>query len=70
MLQNSRLIKAKAASHFQVFKFGCYLSIPVLMTVFVAGNPGRLEAIIKNVSHLNLGLLSPLEENRCIAPIH
>ena len=34
----------------QVFKFGCYLSIPVLMTVFVAGNPGRLEAIIKNVS--------------------
>ena len=33
----------------QVFKFGCYLSIPVLMTVFVAGDPGRLESIIKNV---------------------
>ena len=33
----------------QVFQFGCYLSIPVLMTVFVAGNPGRLEAIIRNV---------------------
>ncbi|CAL5221165.1 g3305 [Coccomyxa viridis] len=36
----------------EVFKFGCYLSIPVLMTVFVAGNPGRLEAIIKNRAYV------------------
>ena len=33
----------------QVFKFCCYVSIPVLMTVFIAGNPARLEAIIRNV---------------------
>ena len=41
----------------QVFKFGCYISIPILMTIFVAGNPGRLESIIKNV--LPLDPLSP-----------
>ena len=33
----------------QVFKFCCYVSIPVVMTVFIAGNPARLEAIIRNV---------------------
>ena len=33
----------------QVFKFCCYVSIPVLMTVFIAGSPARLEAIIRNV---------------------
>ncbi|BDA43715.1 Uncharacterized protein DDB_G0276777 [Coccomyxa sp. Obi] len=32
----------------EVFKFGCYISIPILMTVFVAGDPARLEAIIRN----------------------
>ena len=32
-----------------MFKFCCYVSIPVLMTVFIAGNPARLEAIIRNV---------------------
>ena len=33
----------------EVFKFCCYISIPIMMTVFIAGNPRNLEAIIKNV---------------------
>ncbi len=33
----------------EVFKFACYLSIPILMTYFIAGNPRNLEAIIRNV---------------------
>ena len=33
----------------EVFKFCCYLSIPILMTYFIAGNPRNLEAIIRNV---------------------
>ncbi|CAK0781994.1 hypothetical protein CVIRNUC_005525 [Coccomyxa viridis] len=36
----------------EVFKFGCYISIPILMTIFVAGNPGRLESIIKNRAYV------------------
>ena len=38
----------------QVFKFCCYVSIPVLMTVFIAGSPERLESIIRNVRRLAL----------------
>lgn len=40
----------------QVFKFGCYLSIPALMTLAVAGNPERLAAIIRSVSHADLAI--------------
>eukprot|EP00891_Asterochloris_glomerata_P001937 jgi/Astpho2/1937/e_gw1.00038.433.1_t len=36
----------------QVFKFGCYLSIPALMTLAVAGNPERLAAIIRSRSYV------------------
>ena len=35
----------------QVFKFVCYVSIPVGMTYLIAGKPHVLEAIIKNVSY-------------------
>ena len=38
----------------QVFKFACYVSIPVGMTYLIAGKPHVLEAIIKNVSYLLL----------------
>ena len=41
----------------EVFKFCCYLSIPILMTYFIAGNPRNLEAIIRNVSAFDLSLL-------------
>ena len=33
----------------QVFKFACYVSIPIGMTYFISGKPEVLEAIIKNV---------------------
>ena len=32
----------------QVFKFACYLSIPVGMVYLIAGKPDTLEAVIKN----------------------
>lgn len=38
--------------HLQVFKFGCYIAIPIVMTAAFVTNPDRLAAIIKNVSHL------------------
>jgi hypothetical protein len=34
----------------QVFKFACYVSIPVLMTFAVAGNSKVLESIVRHVS--------------------
>ena len=34
----------------QVFKFGCYVAIPIFMTAAFVTNPDRLAAIIKNVS--------------------
>ena len=36
----------------QVFKFGCYIAIPIFMTAAFVTNPDRLAAIIKNVSKL------------------
>lgn len=36
----------------QVFKFGCYVAIPIFMTAAFVTNPDRLAAIIKNVSQL------------------
>lgn len=33
----------------QAFKFTCYLSLPVFLTVVVAGTPQNLATIIKNV---------------------
>lgn len=49
----------------QVFKFGCYISIPILMTVFVAGDPARLESIIRNVRFiLVLNTSSPYNVER------
>jgi hypothetical protein len=38
----------------QVFKFAIYVSIPIVMTALIAGNPDTLEAIIKNVSKSNV----------------
>jgi protein PET100 len=36
----------------EVFKFGCYVSIPIVMTVAIAGSPDRLAAIIKSRSYV------------------
>eukprot|EP00873_Tetraselmis_striata_P006584 jgi/Tetstr1/426848/TSEL_017062.t1 len=36
----------------EAFKFLCYLSIPIVMTVAVAGVPSNLEAIIRNRSYV------------------
>ncbi|KAK9819575.1 hypothetical protein WJX81_004058 [Elliptochloris bilobata] len=36
----------------EAFKFCCYISIPILMTYFIAGTPRNLEAIIKNRAYV------------------
>ncbi|KAK9820066.1 hypothetical protein WJX72_005676 [[Myrmecia] bisecta] len=36
----------------EVFKFACYISIPIGMTYAVAGNANNLEAIIKSRSYV------------------
>jgi hypothetical protein len=43
----------------QVFKFGCYIAIPIFMTAAFVTNPDRLAAIIKNVSQRSYLLLVP-----------
>lgn len=45
----------------QVFKFGCYIAIPIFMTAAFVTNPDRLAAIIKNVSLL--AFLFPVPES-------
>jgi hypothetical protein len=34
----------------QVFKFCCYISIPIGMTIAISGSPRNLNSLIKNVS--------------------
>eukprot|EP00193_Tetraselmis_chui_P020278 CAMPEP_0177770756 /NCGR_PEP_ID=MMETSP0491_2-20121128/11131_1 /TAXON_ID=63592 /ORGANISM="Tetraselmis chuii, Strain PLY429" /LENGTH=71 /DNA_ID=CAMNT_0019288065 /DNA_START=143 /DNA_END=358 /DNA_ORIENTATION=- len=36
----------------EAFKFVCYISIPIIMTMAVAGVPGNLESIIRNRSYV------------------
>jgi len=36
----------------EAFKFTCYLSLPVFLTVVVAGTPQNLATIIKNRSYV------------------
>lgn len=36
----------------EVFKFGCYVAIPISMMAVFANNSGNLEAIVRNVSSL------------------
>ncbi|KAJ7557403.1 hypothetical protein O6H91_05G125400 [Diphasiastrum complanatum] len=36
----------------EVFKFGCYVSIPIFMMVVFANNSGNLEKVIKNRSYV------------------
>lgn len=38
----------------QVFKFCCYISIPIGMTVAISGSPRNLATLIKNVRALHL----------------
>lgn len=38
----------------QAFKFTCYVSLPVFLTVVVAGTPENLASIVKNVSGTSL----------------
>ena len=38
-----------AVGRAQVFKFCTYISIPIFMTLAIAGQPKNLEALIKNV---------------------
>lgn len=33
----------------QAFKFSCYVSLPVFLTIVVAGTPQNLATVIKNV---------------------
>eukprot|EP00884_Botryococcus_braunii_P020201 jgi/Botrbrau1/6865/Bobra.152_2s0023.1 len=41
-----------AKGKLEVFKFAIYVSIPIVMTALIAGNPDTLEAIIKNRSYV------------------
>lgn len=50
----------------EVFKFCCYISIPIMMTVFIAGNPRNLEAIIKNVRSFGTTVCEALEVLLCV----
>eukprot|EP00897_Mesotaenium_endlicherianum_P005700 jgi/Mesen1/5158/ME000256S04344 len=36
----------------EVFKFGCYITIPIAMMLVFANNSGNLEKIIKNRSYV------------------
>lgn len=45
----------------QVFKFCCYISIPIGMTVAISGSPKNLENLIKNVSCVNEKLFMLLQ---------
>lgn len=36
----------------EVFKFGCYIAIPIFMTAAFVTNPDRLAAIIKNRAYV------------------
>ncbi|KAL3134053.1 hypothetical protein ABBQ32_008482 [Trebouxia sp. C0010 RCD-2024] len=41
-----------AKGYLEVFKFGCYIAIPIFMTAAFVTNPDRLAAIIKNRAYV------------------